>query len=252
MSRIRQLFPKIQNTLFSRFRKNKGSRSKTKKDNSVHYIKHICLYNLGEYFENTTNNTFEDILPKDGKVISEINDRDYIYNKNIYYLSSKEVKEVAERSRRRFKILHTEYNKILESKGKEEEVPEEYTCTTISLDIMMFPVTITSDTIHTYEKDRIMTIIEKGGKWIYSREKVTIDMIRRDTDKEDEIENYIKKLQDMVQKEDQIGTYIKKLQDSVKKENAYSVGGRIYFKKRRKVNQTKRRRYKNKYSKKRC
>jgi len=65
MSRIRQLFPKIQNALFSRSRKNKGSRSKTKKDNSVDYIKHICLYNLGEYFENTTDKTFEDILPKD-------------------------------------------------------------------------------------------------------------------------------------------------------------------------------------------
>ena len=100
---------------------------------------------------------------------------------------------------------------------------------------MMFPVTITSDTIHTYEKDRIMAIIEKGGKWIYSKVTVTMDMIRRDTDKEDEIEIYIKKLQDMV-----------------KKENAYSSGGRTYFKKRRKVNQTKRRRYKNKYSKRRC
>jgi len=62
-----------------------------------------------------------------------------------------------------------------------------------------------------------------------------MDMIRRDTDKEDEIENYIKNLQ-----------------DRVKKDNVYSVGGRIYFKKRRKVKQTKRRRYKNKYSKRRC
>ena len=226
MSRIRLLFPNIQSTLFSRSRKNKGARSTTKKDNSVDYIKHICLYNLGEYFENPINDTFEDILPENGKVISEIYDINEIYNNNFHYSSSKDVKEVAERSRSRFKILYKEYNKILKNRGKEEEeVPDEYICTLISYDILMFPVKITTDDIHTYEKDRIMAVVEKGGNWPYSKEKVTMNMITRDIDKEV-----------------QIGEYIKKLQDTVNKENKYAAGKRIHLKKRRQVKQTKQRR----------